>query len=441
MCAVNETPRHCIPLGVDFPALVRETVHEMASFTLETATGGQARQFQFDAPNVSIGRDRSADFTLDHPTVSRQHAVVAWDGNAFKLVILSRGGLTAIDGQQVGGEVPLYNGSQLMFGQLAFVFRSEAAPPKPAGAYQGGQAGAQSPVYGQGQYPVASVTGMHATNTGMYQAAGQGPSPDSTADFRSLSGQFPSLAEHEQLAKQPAPMPNSDGLMSWEQIAATADQVPEAKDALTDFHAMQKAQQAADAERKGMGPGAMIVLLLAIGIGVVVYMNLPDDIKPGGPKGKDGIDPIDDPNPIITMRGPDTDCIGPAQCKQAALDAYSVGVENLEAVEADIINLYEGYKRMELAEAFVEKAKLAEAPAEMRNVGDVKVRAAEAMRDRFLKLRARYMAHEDRKEFEKMADTLDEILAYYPDDRLNYHRWAKREILKMKEDNNYPRRD
>lgn len=415
------------------------------SFTLETAFDGQPRQFQFDAPSVAIGRDRGADFTLDHPTVSRQHAVVNWDGQAYRLSVISRGGLTAIDGQQVSGDVLLHDGSQLMFGQLAFVFRSPYAPPRPAGqAYGSPQQGVQQPVYAAPGVQPASTAGMHASASGIYQAPGQMPSPQPTMEFQAFAptttGQFPSMAEHEELAKKRTPQPDANGMMSWEEIAATADQVKEERDSLTDFRDMQKKIEQEDRENRGLNPLVIIGAILVAGVIALFFIYSPGGEGTTGTTETTGPPPEDDPNPILALRSSDTDCIGKAQCLDAARNAFKVGMVMVERQEADIVNLYEGYKQLILAEAFFERAKVEEIPSEMKNLTAVKATVEDTMKTRFIAYRNTYLSHFGYKDYEKMSETIDRVQAYFPDERLNYHRWAEREIGRMKANGVYPRR-
>src|SRR5690554_1442082 len=140
----------------------------MPSFWLEHEENGQTRDFSFNSTTVSIGRDKACDFVLDHPTVSRKHAVIAYKHGSFYLVVLSRSGLTAIDGQAVQGEVLLYDSSNLNLGQLQFRFRSDDAPVKPA-------------ISGYGSNMAAS--GLHAgvggSGSGGFGAAVRTPAPQS----------------------------------------------------------------------------------------------------------------------------------------------------------------------------------------------------------------------------------------------------------------------
>ncbi|MFU8806631.1 MAG: FHA domain-containing protein, partial [Bradymonadaceae bacterium] len=105
----------------------------MASFWLEYEQNGALQRFPFDAQSISIGRDKSSDFVLDHPTVSRQHALIVTEGGGvFRLIVLSRGGLTALEGQPVQNDTELYDEALLHIGRLSFRFRSDHAPPRPA---------------------------------------------------------------------------------------------------------------------------------------------------------------------------------------------------------------------------------------------------------------------------------------------------------------------
>ncbi|TXD36005.1 FHA domain-containing protein, partial [Lujinxingia vulgaris] len=113
----------------------------MSSFWLEFDHNGQTQNASFNSQSVTIGRDRGSDFILDHPTVSRQHALIVEEGGGnYRLVVLSRGGLTAVDGQPVSGEVSLWDGAMLTLGKHSVRFRAPdataRAPQAPAAAQQ-----------------------------------------------------------------------------------------------------------------------------------------------------------------------------------------------------------------------------------------------------------------------------------------------------------------
>src|SRR5690554_1793712 len=112
----------------------------MSSFWLEFDLNGQTQNASFTSQSVTIGRDRGSDFILDHPTVSRQHALIVEEGGgSYRLVVLSRGGLTAVDGQPVSGEATLWDGAMLTLGKHSVRFRAPdatAQPPRPSSGMQ-----------------------------------------------------------------------------------------------------------------------------------------------------------------------------------------------------------------------------------------------------------------------------------------------------------------
>ena len=82
----------------------------MSHFWLEVESDGHRNRFDFEKPTVSIGRDPTSDFHLDHPTISRQHALFVTNQGTVQLVVLSRNGLTAVDGNRVQGTLDLRPG-------------------------------------------------------------------------------------------------------------------------------------------------------------------------------------------------------------------------------------------------------------------------------------------------------------------------------------------
>ncbi|MDX1746882.1 MAG: FHA domain-containing protein, partial [Halobacteriales archaeon] len=97
----------------------------MSHFWLEVETDGHRQRFDFDQQTVSVGRDQASDFHLDHPTVSRRHALFVESGGEYQLVVLSKNGLTAVDGSRVSGTVDLRPGQTLQFGEIQLAFRTD----------------------------------------------------------------------------------------------------------------------------------------------------------------------------------------------------------------------------------------------------------------------------------------------------------------------------
>ncbi len=345
-------------------------------FKLEYIVDGQRMEQPFDRPQVVIGRDQSVDFVLNNNTVSRQHAVTTVDQAGARLTVLSRGGMTAVNGRQVSGEVPLTDGSQLHFGQLAFTFRAA-------------QAQQAAPAWN----PVAPQV-----------AAAPEPAP----------------------ALQPPPKAeikneNTGGIRSWDDIAAGADEEEEDADLPDDiasnFQKLQRASEKADKNSKGTNP-----LVVAVGgllaIGMLVYTFYPVDKKGVAITQSKG------DRPVIEWKEGDIVCTVPADCQAKAVRLYQVSIETFEKREVDIVNLYTSYKNMDQAEKLLERGEITEEVPEMKGIAELKAEALTIMERKFVLAKQGFHRHSQRNENQKMADVLNEIQKYFPDKRCKYYRWA-----------------
>lgn len=382
----------------------------MASFWLEYTQDGQRREFSFDAPTVTVGRDKTADFVLDHPTVSRQHAMIRADRGGCQLVVLSQGGLTAIDGGQVRGEVPLYDGSEIHFGQLSFTFRSHTAAPKPAGAPVGLGGGVT-------QAPAAPVA------------------PDVSGGWGSTNWDDVSKSPEPVQKAAPAPAaPASDGIVTWDQIAASAEAQDDMGARATDFQRIQAAQAKADAQTKGNNP--LIIYGGVIGILALLVASFWPSSKP----------PIDTTVNVDSQEAPfiawdektDIDCVGQANCRSAALAAYKLGKSLSEQAGADITNPYNSYKQFDKAQKLLAKAGIPEPPPEMSDVVARQTKVKVDLDAKFNQSRVNFLNHQKRKMHRQMADELTKVQAYFPDKRALYNQWAVEKERKMKDDGIYP---
>ena len=72
-----------------------------------------------------IGRHPDNDFYIDHPTVSRWHAKITPQGDAFVLQDLGSGNGTQLNGLPVVTPVPLNDGDKISLGEIVMVFRRE----------------------------------------------------------------------------------------------------------------------------------------------------------------------------------------------------------------------------------------------------------------------------------------------------------------------------
>ncbi len=90
---------------------------------------GARRAYPLERRAVTIGRDATSNVHLGDPSVSRFHADVRREAGLFVLYSTGSAG-TKVNGQRVGGPVPLEEGDELEIGGSALRFTRQA----PAGA-------------------------------------------------------------------------------------------------------------------------------------------------------------------------------------------------------------------------------------------------------------------------------------------------------------------
>ncbi len=90
---------------------------------LSLQSPGERRQWPIDSP-VLVGRDTDCDVVLADPTVSRQHAILEPDDQAWRLKDLGSNNGTFVDGKRVI-TAELTRDASLGFGDVAMRFEIE----------------------------------------------------------------------------------------------------------------------------------------------------------------------------------------------------------------------------------------------------------------------------------------------------------------------------
>lgn len=428
----------------------------MTSFWLEFEQGGQTQQVSFDKETVTLGRDGSSDFVLDHPTVSRQHALIVSQGGQFQLVVLSRGGLTAVNGQRVqDSEVELYDGVSITLGKYTVRFRSRQAaprpatqgPPTPGGAVGGGELSSpQSGGIGGGQ---GKGNGGFSSPPG--QAPAGGSSPGRTGLGSSSTFQGPQgLSGEDEIAGQPpggAPpaMPPQEeaeqvddggpGIKSWDEIAASSEDGDSSKEEEADDgrRALQqiREQSGDDESNPVLIVGALVA---AVGfLGFAVFSGGGDDEA----RQQAQRVPIAEQEPVeLTV-----DCYEPASCQREAERHYDRGMDLIEQRAVETGNLFEGYHRLLQAQKALEEAGVEEIPEdEMPDWHEMHDMAREELDRRFREFRMRYHQADQRDRYREMASVLDEIQENFPERTARENQWAREHERSMQAEGIYPRR-
>lgn len=368
----------------------------MASFGLEFEQGSEVQRTSFESESISIGRDRSSDFILDHPTVSRQHALIVHQGNGmFQLVVLSRGGLTAVDGTPVEStEVTIYDGSEITLGKYTVRFRSHQAPPKPASA-------------------------------GADEAAG------GAAGMGGESPEQKEADEEPEEEKKEGPQ-----IKSWDEIAASSEedenegQEGDVDAQMSNFQRIKEASSENDDESNP----AIIIGGLA-GAALLLFFVLS-----GGGSGGSGVQQeaatFEEQEPVKIS----VSCIDPSACRQEAEHNYERGINLIEQRAIETGNLFEGYTRLLEARAYLEEAGIEEIPDEMDRWQEMHDEARQSLDARFQELRVRYHQANQRNQHREMVNILNEIEAYFPERSARENEWARDRETEMKNEGIYPRR-
>lgn len=447
----------------------------MGSFWLEYEQNGEVQTFPFDDSNVTVGREQTCDFVLDHPTVSRQHALIVDDGGGqFRLVVLSQGGLTAVDGEKLQEETALYDGSELYFGKLSFRFRSEQAPARPQQQSGGGQAvgrgasgeptpgqtggagtGAQSQSPGQGAAPQR----QQQTGAGQAGRQGQGASPQSPPQS-SQSNETPATGSSAASASDSTPMntgaggadesgaresktsstadtSSRAGVKSWDEIAESAEideDDEESVDASSSLADNIGSGGVGGGDQEGeieeTDPKLAIGGLIGIGI-FMAYFFWPSS----GPGPKKNTDPLEESDPADMIK---VECISDKECIKKAKSAYALGQENLEKQDSEVGNLFGAYRRFLEAREYLDQAKRDEKPSKLSNLGSNIDKTREKLDKIFRNYQVKYRTAEKNSQPREMADALKTIQRYFPDNNAPEYKWAEDRILRMKERGKYP---
>lgn len=401
----------------------------MSSFWIEVEQNGVVQTYPFENKNsVSFGRDRMADFVLDHPTVSRQHGLILHDPRSgYRLMVMSKGGMTAVDGSKVMGEVPLYDGSVLHFGQISVVFRSHGALPKPgAGSFAQGGFGAASL-----EEPVGQPASLGQPRGGFgaapaTQAFASSPQSSSSGGFGGFDAPPTGDAQGASIG--------GDAANVWDEIAAQAEaeqiDMGLAEDvAVSDYERMQEASSKAKKASEGVNP--VLIAACVIAVGFMLYTLMMPEPTVHGPIAEQEVNPTE-----VEMKVT-VDCLGKDVCLEQAVTAFNIGKQQYEKKDTRVANLFESYKNMLKAQAALKQANL-EAPAELSGLDAQKTQARAELISIFRRYRANFVNKQKYKMSQDMLEALLHIKMWFPDKVSPEYQWTERRELEMKVHGTYP---
>ena len=91
---------------------------------------GLLRELEWDAEQISIGRDGANDIVIDHPLASRRHARLERTEDGFIVRDLESTNGTFVNQERVEGVCPLHNQDQVIIADTIIVFQDPEATVK-----------------------------------------------------------------------------------------------------------------------------------------------------------------------------------------------------------------------------------------------------------------------------------------------------------------------
>ncbi len=464
----------------------------MGSFQLEYAENGEV--FAFDGESITIGRDESSDFVLDHPTVSRQHAQIVDEGRGqFRLVALSRNGLTALGGERVQDSAELYDGSLLHFGKLEFTFKSRGTRTRSESTSSRGHApssgsprgGHQTSSRGSGgtgadrardagrdsssgrqsetdRQPGASQQPGETNPRGHVDSQEGGGGADSSIDphteedvVQDIVGGAAQDGEDGNISEGSGELdadldggPDDDGLVdedseeteedeitSWDDIAASAgpdedDNQPQGDDVNPEeSFASSMRNQSSDEEDEETDQRVVVG-----GLGLAVLFLLWSFWPGGGGSGNSNQVDEEEGPPLAVQ----VDCIGTDECRRKAIGAYQSGMGYFDRRSAKIGNLFDAYRKLYEAKKFLEKGGIEKRPSELEGLRADRKKMRKLLDQKFKNFKVEYHIAQKEERQVEMAGALMKIQRYFHDESSREYQWARKRKLEMKNKGLYP---
>lgn len=398
----------------------------MPSFRIDLELNGQIQSRTFQTSSVTIGRDPASDLYLEHPTVSRQHALIAEHPNGYSLVVLSANGLTGVNGTKVEKTVELQDGMRLQFGEFLATFHTQHGgsaatipfgPVAPSGMLQDGPT----------QPGVSAHPGPVVIGGGVLHNAPTAAIPVIGAGFPAGQGHAPAQPH---VTGPIANAHTSHGIVSWDDIAKQAHQEDPQEKVETNFERIKAAN--AKNKKGGIPPVVYVLLVVAI-VGVLASPMLAGN-------GDDDIDTTSQEVAEELVYLPtDFDCLKPDGCLKEADEKYRIGIENLKKKQADVGNLFRGYMNLDMADRFVQ-ASGKERPKQMADLDEKRKAALEELKVIEQNYQVQFHRSFQRRNYEDMYAAIVAMRAQFPDKRSRVYRDADDKEMMMKENAILPKK-
>ena len=193
--------------------------------------GGQQSTFEFNKPEITIGRMKGNDIVLPKGNVSKRHTRIFAQEGAFKIIDLDSTNGTYVNGRKITGEQPIIETDKIYIGDFILQVETEAGlqpgpgpmppapppgpgPPAPAPSGAAALPGSNGGLGGSGGFPNQSSQSSFDSGAPLGSSPGLDfealadptPAPPS-GPAGSLGGGSPGGALDNAHAKPPAPTP------------------------------------------------------------------------------------------------------------------------------------------------------------------------------------------------------------------------------------------
>ncbi len=88
-----------------------------------------SREHRLQSSDISVGSARENDLAIDHPTVSRKHAILRHQNGRYSVTDLDSSNGTFVNGQRIKRPVLIQPGDEISFGAAKFAMLGAAVPP------------------------------------------------------------------------------------------------------------------------------------------------------------------------------------------------------------------------------------------------------------------------------------------------------------------------
>lgn len=133
ICSTHQRPgaKFCARCGANIKLPARETLDTRPHFVSVKSSGQDRIAYVLNADEILIGRTLNNGFVIEHPSVSKKHARIVAEGEAYSVFDLGSSNGTFVNGKRIS-EAKLVDGCEVRFGRANYIYRAhQPTNPEP----------------------------------------------------------------------------------------------------------------------------------------------------------------------------------------------------------------------------------------------------------------------------------------------------------------------